>query len=294
MHTEKFDAFFQDKAQTYLLNAINLALEEDGPDLTSEGIFPPGHRLSAKIISKEDTLVVGLPLIPRIMDACSSTEWTWKAHVDEGAAVADRTLVATIEADATHLLKAERIILNFITHLSGIANLTKQYVDQLEGSGTKLLDTRKTLPCLRYPEKYAVLMGGGLNHRKDLTEILMLKDNHIDLAGSMTAAVNTLRATYTPCPPIEVECRTQEDVHEAVACQADRIMLDNMDIPAIQEALKHIPDSIETEVSGGVTLETIRSLALASESGPDYISVGRLTHSAPVADFSMLVNESGE
>ncbi|MCT4628144.1 carboxylating nicotinate-nucleotide diphosphorylase [Halodesulfovibrio sp.] len=291
MHTEKFDSFFQGNAQVYLNSAIELALEEDGPDLTSEGIFPPGHKLSAEIISKEDTLVVGLPLIPLIMAACADTEWSWNALTTEGALVPDRTVVATIEADASHLLKAERIILNFITHLSGIANLTKQYVDQLEGTGTALLDTRKTLPCLRYPEKYAVLMGGGQNHRKDLTEILMLKDNHIDLAGNMTAAVNKLRATYFPCPPIEVECRTMDEVHEAVACKADRIMLDNMDIPKIREALAVIPESIETEVSGGVTLETIRSLALASDSGPHYISVGRLTHSAPIADFSMLVSE---
>lgn len=291
MHTEKFDSFFQNNARIHLNNAIKLALDEDGPDLTSEGIFPPGHTLSAQIISKEDTLVVGLPLIPLIMDTCADTEWSWNALTDEGDLVPDRTVVATIKADASHLLKAERIILNFITHLSGIANLTKLYVDQLEGSGTALLDTRKTLPCLRYPEKYAVLMGGGQNHRKDLTEMLMLKDNHIDLAGNMTAAVKKLRATYSPCPPIEVECRNMEEVHEAVACHADRIMLDNMDIPAVQEALKHIPESIETEVSGGVTLETIRSIALASDLGPDYISVGRLTHSAPIADFSMLVSE---
>jgi len=294
MHTEKFDAFFQGKAQTYLNAAIELALEEDGPDLTAEGIFPQGHRLCAKIISKEDTLVVGLPLIPLVMDACADTDWTWNALVNEGDLVPDRTVVATLEADASHLLKAERVILNFITHLSGIANLTKQYADQLKNTGTTLLDTRKTLPCLRYPEKYAVTMGGGKNHRKDLTEILMLKDNHIDLASNMTAAVEKLRATYSPCPPVEVECRTMDEVHEAVACRADRIMLDNMDIPTMQEALKHIPESIETEASGGVTLDTIRSIALASELGPDYISVGRLTHSAPTADFSMLVNESGE
>ena len=291
MHTEKFDSFFQNNARIHLNSAIKLALDEDGPDLTSEGIFPPGHTLSAQIISKEDTLVVGLPLIPLIMDACADTEWSWNALTDEGSLVPDRTVVATIKADASHLLKAERIILNFITHLSGIANLTKLYVDQLKDSGTALLDTRKTLPCLRYPKKYAVLMGGGQNHRKDLTEMLMLKDNHIDLAGNMTAAVNKLRATYSPCPPIEVECRNMEEVHEAVACHADRIMLDNMDIPAVQEALKHIPESIETEVSGGVTLETIRSIALASDLGPNYISVGRLTHSAPIADFSMLVSE---
>ncbi len=289
MNIEKFSNFFQGEALTLLNESIDLALREDGPDLTSEGVFPERHRLSAKIIAKQDTLVAGLPLIPLVMKRCGRGDWSWQAFADDGDLVADRTVVATIEAQAARLLKAERIILNFITHMSGIANLTRTYVQQLEGTGTRLLDTRKTLPCLRYPEKYAVLVGGGLNHRMNLREMLMLKDNHVDLAGGISPAVATLRARYSPCPPIEVECRTLAEVQEAVACRVDRIMLDNMTIEAMCEALEAIPADIETEVSGGVTLETIRPLASASPKGPDFISVGRLTHSAPVADFSMLV-----
>lgn len=293
MNIEKFSSFFQGQALEFLLQAIDLALSEDGPDLTSEGIFPAGHRLAARIIAKQETLVAGLPLIPLVMERCpardDSGDWSWQPLVQEGSRVADRTVVATIEADAARLLKAERVILNFITHLSGIANLTGDYVRQLQGTGTRLLDTRKTLPCLRYPEKYAVLVGGGLNHRKNLSDMLMLKDNHIDLAGGIAPAVRMLRARYTPCPPIEVECRTLEEVREAVECRADRIMLDNMEPEGIRLALDIIPHGMETEVSGGVTLENIRSVACASDRGPDFISVGRLTHSAPAADFSMLV-----
>lgn len=289
MNTGKFDVFFQGEALTHLLSAIDLALAEDGPDLTSEGVFPPAHQLTAQIIAKEDTLVAGLPLIPVVMERCGEGAWSWETFTDEGSHVPNRTIVATIQASAARLLKAERIILNFMTHLSGIANLTRQYVTALQGTGTQLLDTRKTLPGLRYPEKYAVLVGGGLNHRKNLTEMLMLKDNHVDLAGGITPAVEKLRATYSPCPPIEVECRTVEEVNEAVACAADRIMLDNMSHDQLKKSLANIPDTIETEISGGVTLESIRELATVSPHGPDFISVGRLTHSAPIADFSMLV-----
>lgn len=290
MNIENFSMFFQGEALTMLNESIDLALREDGPDLTSEGVFPARHRLSAKIIAKQDTLIAGLPLIPLIMKRCGRGDWSWQQFADDGDMVANRTVVATIEAQASRLLKAERIILNFITHMSGIANLTRLYVQQLEGTGTRLLDTRKTLPGLRYPEKYAVLVGGGLNHRKNLVEMLMLKDNHVDLAGGITPAVARLREAYSPCPPIEVECRTLAEVQEAVACKVNRIMLDNMTPEAMREALEHIPAGIETEVSGGVTLETIRSIATLSDKGPNFISVGRLTHSAPIADFSMLVH----
>ena len=197
------------------------------------------------------------------------------------------TEVARIKAPAVAMLKAERVVLNFITHLSGIANLTARYVRELEGTGVRLLDTRKTTPCLRWPEKYAVQAGGGHNHRKNLAEMLMLKDNHIDAAGSITAAVATLRARYNPCPPIEVECRTLDHVREAIAANADRIMMDNMGGELLSQALALVPTRIETEVSGGVRLETIRALALTEPRRPDFISVGRLTHSAVAADFSM-------
>lgn len=292
MNHTLFQTFFTNDAKKYLMASIDMALEEDGADLTSLAVFSNDDRMVAEIVAKEDTIVVGLPLIPLIMDQCPDAQpYTWQSFVDEASPIKKGTIAARIIGSAPHVLKAERIILNFITHLSGIAALTARYVQALEGSGTKLLDTRKTLPCLRYPEKYAVRCGGGMNHRANLCEMLMLKDNHIDAAGSITAAVAALRKAYTPCPPIEVECRNLDEVHEATACQVERIMLDNMTIDLLRQSLKIIPTTIETEISGGVTLETINQLATASTHGPNFISVGRLTHSAPNADFSMRIKK---
>ena len=288
-----FDAFFgteAGKGREYLTRSIALALEEDGPDLTARGIFTPLATMRAHIVAKEPTLVVGLPLIPLIF-ATFGDMGAWQYTVEEGACVPAGAEVCRLQGHCQTLLKLERVILNYITHLSGIANMTKRYVQALEGTGVRLLDTRKTLPGLRYPEKYAVRMGGGHNHRMDLAAMLMLKDTHIDAAGSITGAVASCRSRHTPCPPIEVECRTLAEVREAVAAGVDRVMLDNMDMPALAEALPAIPSAIEAEISGGVTLENIRSLALASPRRPDFISVGRLTHSAPTADFSMRITK---
>jgi nicotinate-nucleotide pyrophosphorylase (carboxylating) len=282
----RFETFFSGEARMFLLNAIRIALSEDGPDLTSNVLFAPDETAQATIIAKQHTLVCGLPIIPLVLDFSGESLFQVQLKVDEGDRVAPGTIVATMQGPAAQLLKAERIILNFLTHLSGIAELTSHYVEAVQGTRTTVLDTRKTLPGLRYPEKYAVVVGGARNHRKNLTEMLMLKDNHIDRAGSISLAVQRCRAAYDPCPPIEVECRTQEEVLEAVSMGVERIMLDNMDADGIRQALKAIPKGIETEVSGGVSLDTIRALA---QLGPDFISVGRLTHSAPSSDFSMQI-----
>lgn len=279
-------AFFSSEGERLLQECIDLALVEDGPELTALGLFPPEARMHAAIRAKEDTLVVGLPVIGAVFKALD-VPFRWQASAREGSHVPSMTEVARITAPAVAMLKAERVILNFITHLSGIANLTARYVRELDGTGVRLLDTRKTTPGLRWPEKYAVQAGGGVNHRKNLAEMLMLKDNHIDAAGSITAAVAKLRARYRPCPPVEVECRTLEHVREAVAARAERIMMDNMEAPRLSQALALVPPDIEAEVSGGVRLETIRAIALTGPRRPDFISVGRLTHSAVAADFSM-------
>ena len=292
MECPLFREYFEGEGLEHLGTAISLALEEDGPDLTAEGIFPPATAIRARIVAKEDTLVAGLPLIPLILSiyaAQGGEQALWQPCVAEGSTVPSGTEVARIHGPAATVLKVERVILNFVTHLSGIANLTRLYVDRLEGTGVRLLDTRKTLPGLRWPEKYAVRVGGGHNHRRNLGEMLMLKDNHIDAAGSITTAVRTLREKYCPCPPIEVECRNCEEVREAVLAAADRIMLDNMDVAGLAAALPLIPAQSEAEISGGVTLENIRDLALAGTRRADFISVGRLTHSAPAADFSMRI-----
>ena len=291
--SDPFEIFFDGPARRYLYDAIALALREDGPDLTSNAVFSPEETLEAEIIAKDDLVVAGLPLIPIILQEAlpekESAVSTWEFHARDGEKVTAGTRLATIHGGARRILKAERIILNFLCHLSGVATLTAKYVTMLQGTGITLLDTRKTLPGLRYPEKYAVLMGGAKNHRKNLTEVLMLKDNHNDMAGSITRAVSKLRETYSPCPPIEVECRNEAEVREAVACGVDWIMFDNMTPVQITEVLSLVPKHIATEVSGGVTQENISTLAAAGKAGLTYISVGRLTHSAPAADCSMRI-----
>jgi nicotinate-nucleotide pyrophosphorylase (carboxylating) len=294
MEYKLFTDFFAAGGRAFLDAVLDLALAEDGADLTSQGIFPRTARVHALITAKETSLVAGLPLIPLIMERCElpPAAWQWRALAAEGALASPGSDVVHMEGSAIGLLKAERVILNFLSRLSGIANLTRRYVKELEGTGTKLLDTRKTMPGLRWPDKYAVLVGGGHNHRRNLSEMLMLKDNHIDAAGSIREAVAMLRGAYgADCPPIEVECRDLAELREALDSGVERVMLDNMDIPALAAALPLIPSRVEAEVSGGVTLENIRALALASPRRPDFISVGRITHSAPAADFSMRISK---
>ncbi|CAK7011685.1 MAG: putative nicotinate-nucleotide pyrophosphorylase [carboxylating] [Desulfovibrio sp.] len=290
---DPFESFFEGDARRYLYDAIALALREDGPDLTSNAVFGPEEILNAEIVAKDDIVLAGLPLIPIILRESlpekESAGCSYECYVKDGDRVTKGTVLAAIRGGARRILKSERIILNFLCHLSGVATLTAQYVTLLEGTGITLLDTRKTMPGLRYPEKYAVLMGGAKNHRKDLTEILMLKDNHNDMAGSITRAVGKLRDAYSPCPPIEVECRNEDEVREAVACNVDWIMFDNMTPEQVTKALSLVPTGVKTEVSGNVSLDTIGALAAAGTAGLTYISVGRITHSAPVADCSMRI-----
>ncbi|MHC1701657.1 MAG: carboxylating nicotinate-nucleotide diphosphorylase [Humidesulfovibrio sp.] len=282
-----FETFFKAEARLFLLAGIRIALSEDGKDLTSLGIFEDSDLAVAHIVAKEDCVVAGLPLIALILEF-AGCEFQHMLNVDEGERVSAGTMLAAIQGPAAHLLRTERVILNYLGHLSGIASLTARYVAALQGSRTTLLDTRKTLPGLRYPEKYAVLVGGARNHRLNLSEMLMVKDNHIDRAGGIAPAVAKLRQAYPDdCPPIEVECRTLAEVDEAVGAKVARIMLDNMDLALLGEALARIPQGIETEASGNVDLSNIAAIGAV---GPDFVSVGRITHSAPAADLSMRIS----
>jgi len=269
-----FDMFFSGDARSHLERAIRDALAEDGPDLTTNAVFPAGALLTAAIVAKEDTLLAGLPLVPLVLEETARLEpgeWTWSALAGEGARLSTGDTAAQIRGSARVILRAERVILNFICHLSGIANLVACHAQALEGTGVRLLDTRKTLPGLRYPEKYAVLVGGGHNHRKNLGELLMLKDNHIDAAGGVVPAVQRLRDAYGAGVPIEVECRDLEEVQEAVATGVSRVMLDNMKPEMMINALTIVPHTIEVEVSGGVTLDSLgglAALAWASSAAP--------------------------
>ncbi|MDR2489566.1 MAG: carboxylating nicotinate-nucleotide diphosphorylase [Desulfovibrio sp.] len=294
MPLTSFAAFFSGEAGAHLMRAVKDALAEDGPDLTSNAVFSPEDVLYAYIVAKQDTLLAGMPVAPIVLEESARLEpgaWSYSSPAGEGSFLRAGATALSLTGSARILLRAERVILNFISHLSGIANLTSAYVKALEGTGVRLLDTRKTLPGMRYPEKYAVLVGGGCNHRKNLGELLMLKDNHIDAAGGITPAVAALRTAYRPTPPIEVECRTLNEVAEAVACEVSRIMLDNMSPDMLRRALELVPARVEVEISGGVTLENIADIARSGATrNADFISVGRLTHSAPAADFSMRVS----
>ena len=294
MESSSFSDFFTGKARDRLMDAIRAALVEDGRDLTTNAVFPPEATLAAKIVAKQGSLVCGLPMLSIILTETALLEpgaWSLTPLCQEGARVEKGQTIATVQGSVRIVLRAERVLLNFLCHLSGIANATAQYVAELEGTGVRLLDTRKTLPGLRYPEKYAVTIGGGVNHRKNLEEMLMLKDNHIDAAGSIAQAVNMLSA-HCPGIPVEVECATLSQVQDAMQAKVARIMLDNMDEAALAAVLPHIPPQFEVEISGNVTLENIRSRAMACQTRkPDFISVGRLTHSAPYADFSMRIDE---
>jgi len=290
----RFERYFSGKARDYLFRSIDLALEEDGPDLTAMAVFGPEDRLTAAIVAKEEAVMAGLPIAPLVLErmgqaeACSVT-----LFAADGQRVANRTMVAEIVGPAITLLKAERVILNYVCHLSGIATMVAKAVAALAGTKTRLLDTRKTLPGLRYPEKYAVVCGGGVNHRLDLAEMLMFKDNHIDRAGGIPQAMAALRKSYQghmeSMPPVEIECRTLAEVAQAIAEAPKRIMLDNMDEPTMRQALAMVPAGIETEVSGGVDLDALAGIGAL---GPDFVSVGRITHSAKSADLSMLLKET--
>ena len=267
---------------------IELAIAEDiGPgDATSEAVLPADLTLQASIVAKSAGVVAGLPVAEAVFSRVSPG-LRFTARVQDGTRVEPGDLVADVVGPGREMLAAERIALNFLQHLSGIATLTRAFVDAVAGSGATILDTRKTHPGYRVLEKYAVRMGGGHNHRMSLHDMMMVKDNHIDAAGSITAAVERARAGF-PDLPIEVEVRNMDELGEALGLDVDRIMLDNMSLDGMREAVRIADGRVELEASGNVNLETVAGIAAT---GVDYISVGALTHSAPVLDLSMLVRD---
>lgn len=204
----------------------------------------------------------------------------------DGDRAAKGVVIAKVSGKTRSLLTGERVALNFLQHLSGIATLTSKYVEELSGTKARMLDTRKTTPVLRQLEKYAVRMGGGKNHRMGLYDMVLIKDNHIKAAGGITNAVKSVREKLQDRLKIEVETGNLDEVREALAVKADIIMLDNMSLDMMRDAVKIISGKALVEASGNVTLETVRAIA---ETGVDYISSGSLTHSAPAADISMKI-----
>jgi nicotinate-nucleotide pyrophosphorylase (carboxylating) len=267
-----------------ILESIRRALAEDigGGDATSNSILPPDARMSGQIIAKQDGVIAGLDVaetVCRTVDAGIE----FRALVGEGDRVEDRQIVAALDGPARSLLTAERTALNFLGRMSGIATLTRQFVEAVAGTQAVILDTRKTAPGLRMADKLAVLRGGGQNHRIGLYDMILIKDNHIDFAGSITEAVTCARAANRGLE-IEVEARTLEHVREALALGVERILLDNMSLETMREAVHITAGRARLEASGNVSLETVRAIA---ETGVDYISSGALTHSAKVFDVSL-------
>jgi nicotinate-nucleotide pyrophosphorylase (carboxylating) len=266
-----------------LLDAIRRALAEDiGPgDATTNSIVPPEAVMRGQILAKQDGVVAGLDVARAVYEMVDARV-VFEAQVEEGAGVSRGQVLALVSGPARGLLTAERTALNFLGRMSGIATLTRQFVDAVAGTRAVILDTRKTAPGLRAADKLAVRRGGGQNHRMGLYDMVLIKDNHIDFAGSLVAAVERARQG-APGLEIEVEARTLEDVRQALALGVERILLDNMTPAMMAEAVHLAAGRAKLEASGNVTLETVRRIA---ETGVDYISSGALTHSARVFDVS--------
>jgi nicotinate-nucleotide pyrophosphorylase (carboxylating) len=266
-----------------ILEAIHRALSEDiGPgDVTSDSIVPADAVMQGRIIAKQDGIIAGLDVaqaVYRMID----TEVDFVPQVDEGAWVADRQVLALVSGRTRSLLTTERTALNFLGRMSGIATLTNQFVEAVAGTKAVILDTRKTAPGLRMADKLAVRRGGGENHRIGLYDMILIKDNHIDFAGSITEAVKRARSAHAGLK-IEVEARTLDDVCEALAIGVERILLDNMTPEMMADAVRQAAGRAKLEASGNVTLSTVRRIA---QTGVDFISAGELTHSARVFDTS--------
>ncbi len=263
---------------------IRRALEEDigSGDVTTDTIVPADASLRGRIIAKQDGVVAGLEVARHVMLALDERV-TFAAMVADGSNVTRGTVLAEIEGSARALLTGERTALNFLGRMSGIATLTRRFVDAVKTTKAVILDTRKTAPGLRITDKLAVRLGGGQNHRTGLFDMVLIKDNHIDFAGSITAAVERVRASQTKLE-IEVETRTLDNVREALRLGVKRILLDNMSVEMMREAVVICDGKAKLEASGNVTLENVLEVACT---GVDYISVGALTHSPKVFDTSL-------
>lgn len=263
---------------------IRLALQEDitGEDVTTAAIIRENTRSRVQLICKQDGILAGLPVFKRTFELLGETEF--ETFFNEGDHIKKGDLIATVTGDARILLSGERVALNYLQRMSGIATLTHSLVSELKGSHTKLLDTRKTTPGMRVFEKYAVKVGGGYNHRFNLSDGILIKDNHIGAAGGVKKAIR-LAKEYAPfVRKIEVEVENLEMLEEALEAGADIIMLDNMSNEMMKEAVSLVNGRAETECSGNVTKARLKEIA---EIGVDYVSCGALTHSAPILDFSL-------
>ena len=271
----------------YIDNLIKNALLEDINyiDCATDYLIPDEQINTAKFIAKADGVLCGIEIALRVFTLLQS-DVTYEIFIKDGEKVKSGDIIATITGRTKTLLKGERTALNLLQHMSGIATQTAHCVELIQGTKASIADTRKTLPGLRPLQKYAVSCGGGKNHRYNLSDAAMLKDNHIDAAGGITAAVTALRSKIGHMTKIEVETRNLDELKEALAVGADVIMLDNMSPELMKEAVEITAGRAVLEASGGITDETLRA---AAESGVDIISVGALTHSVKAFDISMYI-----
>jgi len=263
---------------------IELALAEDvgAGDRTSLATVPAGARARGRLLAKQSLVVCGVPLLARVLARLGDTAVT--VHDAEGTLVSPGRVVAHVEAEARVLLAGERLSLNLLQHLSGIATLTRRCVEAVRGSQLVVRDTRKTLPGLRRLAKYAVRTGGGENHRLALDDAILIKDNHLTLSGrTLGDTVRAARAAW-PALPLEVECRTLDELSAALAAAPDLILLDNMPLATIREAVAMTAGRVPLEVSGGVRPADLPAIAAT---GVAYVAMGAITHSAPAADLSL-------
>lgn len=269
---------------------ISTALAEDvsSGDITTEATVPAGEKAQARLVAKEGFIVAGLDIAEKTFRKMSA-EVVFTQLVSDGDYAKKGTALATLKGPARAILTGERVALNFMQRLSGIATHTRAFIDRVKGLDVTLLDTRKTTPCMRILERYAVKVGGAKNHRFGLFDAILIKDNHILAAGGVEKAIEAVRKNYSKKAPIEIEVSNQRELREALKANADIIMLDNMDAARIKSALKIIDGRAVTEASGGIDLDNIRAIA---ETGVDCISIGSLTHSARAMDISLKFDAS--
>jgi len=273
-----------DKATLHTCIRSFLAEDIGRGDLTSESIFDKGEVGRARIVARESFVVAGGDSVAAEVFLVQNPAIVVEGLVTDGVRVGEGDILFTVSGPVVDLLKAERVALNLLQRLSGIATFTAQFVEQVQSCPVRITDTRKTTPGLRMLEKYAVQVGGGYNHRFNLADGILVKDNHIAACGSITKAVALLRRKIPHTLRIEVETDTLDQVRECLACGVDIIMLDNMDAAMMQEAVRFIDHRALVEASGGVTLESVLAVA---RSGVDIVSIGALTHSAPSCDIGM-------
>ena len=253
-----------------------------GGDVTSAATIPDHARLGAVMVSRDSVVVAGLPIAGMFFQALD-TDVEIETCVEDGARVEPGTVLMRLRGHARKMLAAERSALNTLQHLTGIATMTRAYADAIEGTGCILLDTRKTIPGMRALGKYAARMGGAQNHRMRLDDGVLIKDNHVAVAGGVAEAVRSARAAATGLQ-VQVEVDRLDQIEPALEAGAERLLLDNMDVPTLREAVALVAGRVPTEASGGVRLDTIRGIA---ETGVTYVSVGRITQSAPAADIGL-------